>query len=749
MSRQALINWAVQPWQCNNRRQPALKLFSRLALSLSGTFATVTFEYHQIIHEVSDIISPTSQVMNDGIGTMSKKVAAMIASYLGLDHVPCGYQGRIGSAKGFWIIHPDEPARIWIRTYPSQRKWVCDDTDPDHRTFEVHSEVRSLSPAALNTQFIPVLSAQSRDPSDMVQRISEYFEETINYEMAIHKFMDSDNVASYLKWIHADPLAKIDRITTGNIPYLGGLPRNDYERIKFLLSGGFNPMEQRYLFDLIKTMVESRCMGLKEKLRIKIPQSTYAYMTVDFLGVLEEGEIHLGFSKGFQVSEHESVQLLHGEDVLVARSPAHFPSDIQRVKAVFRPELRHLTDVVVFSAKGDRPLADLLSGGDYDGDMAWVCWDERIVQNFENAPPPPDLFLGLEKDEKTFAEIDDSSYQQREDTVDQFLLHAFMFNMNESMLGLCTTYKEYLCYELDSVKEPQIAVLSTLLGYLVDQMKQGYIFGHSEWLQFQDSHGFKPGIRKPQYHEDRWEGTSLPRHVLDHLKFTVALPAIENVLKAFQEQGKQAMYYDPHLSAPSNELEKWCEPVTGALECTQEQNAWKDIRRQLNDDINMMAEYWNDSMAKRDLSYAERVELCHSKFESIQPFASALQRFPTIAHMLQLHLPDSMSTWGFIKASRLFRNASLRKSTTLCTMSFVLAGRQLQQIKAREMARVCGDAVVCMTSEMYAVHQPDRRMIAGLGAHDEAAGYANTSVASHEDLLGRILDDNVLLSMVE
>jgi RNA-dependent RNA polymerase len=50
------------------------------------------------------------------------------------------------------------------------------------------------------------------------------------------------------------------------------------------------------------------------------------------------------------------------------QNPAYLPTDIQRVKAVDKKELAHLTDVIVFSTKGNRSKVSLLSGGDYDGD---------------------------------------------------------------------------------------------------------------------------------------------------------------------------------------------------------------------------------------------------------------------------------------------------------------------------------------------------------------------------------------------
>jgi regulator of nonsense transcripts 1 len=47
---------------------------------------------------------------------------------------------------------------------------------------------------------------------------------------------------------------------------------------------------------------------------------------------------------------------------------ASIPGDLQKFKVVERPELAHLVDCIVFSAQGKRPAADMMSGGDLDGD---------------------------------------------------------------------------------------------------------------------------------------------------------------------------------------------------------------------------------------------------------------------------------------------------------------------------------------------------------------------------------------------
>ncbi|GJC91053.1 putative RNA-dependent RNA polymerase 1 [Colletotrichum liriopes] len=70
---------------------------------------------------------------------------------------------------------------------------------------------------------------------------------------------------------------------------------------------------------------------------------------------------------------------LMGTEVIVTRNPCLHPGDLQKFKLAQRRELSHLIDCVVFSTKGKRPAADLMSGGDLDGDTFFVSWDEKII----------------------------------------------------------------------------------------------------------------------------------------------------------------------------------------------------------------------------------------------------------------------------------------------------------------------------------------------------------------------------------
>jgi len=64
------------------------------------------------------------------------------------------------------------------------------------------------------------------------------------------------------------------------------------------------------------------------------------------------------------------------------QSPALHPDDVQLVQAVILPQssaLWNLRNCIVFSQNGLRDLPSMLSGGDLDGDLYNIIYDEQLM----------------------------------------------------------------------------------------------------------------------------------------------------------------------------------------------------------------------------------------------------------------------------------------------------------------------------------------------------------------------------------
>jgi hypothetical protein len=693
MTVEQLIGWLIQP--AENAQQPYLKLFSRISLGLSRTVPTVVLRDDQIRIMQHDIFSPANNIMNDGIGRISPALALQIRNAMHLDELPSGFQGRIGSAKGFWIrdIY-DTSDEVWIELYPSQRKWKCNFNDEDQRTFEVSSYSKTLEPASLNAQFLPIL--EERVPQRTKKAFKEYIGgllmRSLNDEIESHLAALHDPV-TLMAWVDKSSTSRrLERMREDEVPHMGGLPRSEEDRIQSLVSAGFEPLKQRFLWDLTRKLFKDKCEDLKRRSHIKVGQSAYAYMAIDFWGILAENEVHLGFSSNFSdpVSGWSDT-ILHNTDVLVARAPSHFISDIQKVKAVFKPELAALKDVIVFSVKGNVALADKLSGGDYDGDRAWVCWDQDIVRDFRSAPVPecPDLFKEgfLSKETETYQDILDVHGDK---AFSVFLVRGLDFNTQPGLLGMCTTFKESLCYHRKSISDSVATRQSALLSSLVDQAKEGIVFTAGDFARF------KKGLLKgksepdqPQYKNDTWTGKGRPLHILDYLKFCVMIPAVEKGLAYLSASGKET---NP---------ERWDKDLVLFFDKFNELRTKRNTRvahgmEVLIRDLQFLHKQQQSMASREDITFDVKVRRLCEDFRAISPtgFSDTIKELLTIKHDNSVQHTE----WDLLKASAYF------KLSYRAPFTWYIIGSQLLEIKARAAPKGRTQKVV---SSVYAALKVD------------------------------------------
>lgn len=734
---------------------------------LSRTYPTEVLEEHQIRHRDTDILSTPTEgkapsVMNDGISRISPGLARKIADKLGLTYLPCAFQARLGSAKGMWLIDGDSSGdEVWIETHPSQRKFECNFQDLHHRTFEVRDwPKQKLGPALLNQQLIPILECQADRPREMRDTIAGHLVATLRKKLDTQT-ASLDHPQDCLAWMQQEGMFSSQQDHTDmpddEIPFLGGLPDKRADKIEYLLQSGFD-LKLPLLRREIQSLRQDKMALVMSKHKIEVPCSTYAFMVVDFHGVLQPDEVHVSFSTDFTVDGF-SETLLEGMDVLVARVPAHFPGDIQRVRVVSRPELRKLKNVIVFPTTGHHPLADLLSGGDYDGDKAWICWDQKIVRNFRNASPRPEYdFLRegyLRKQTTTFLDLK-TTHQDDPDgdaACNAFLYMGLSFSMGPKNLGLCTRYKDRLCYMGHAIDSKEVLLLSVLLSNLVDQAKSGIIFTKDDWQRVvsqvlkQPTYLPDPEYTKDKLSDDFINTPASELHILDYLKFIVADEEIRRANKEFDENfGSEAQSKgDFHLTSVANEF----------LEMHHRSPIFEPLSSQI---VALAAEY-SAAMASYESSqkYKEAINRIYLKWIGIPPppevrHSAALTQLwaqsPWVKDMTNAPEDAKWSApfgpWNLLKASMTFKNLYARNEKFIWNV----AGRQLAFIKASVLsssANLAHTSPVFMVPHMAAVMKPNTKKILALSAQRKQAAGAD-SMSMLEGVMdfddeGTVIDD--------
>ncbi|ELR03707.1 hypothetical protein VC83_06038 [Pseudogymnoascus destructans] len=700
-----LLNWLIPFYLEKNQKQPYLKLFSRISLGLSKTYATIPLRATEITFVRYDYCSKSGEVMNDGCGQISRKLAHHIAQKLKLDYTPSAFQARIGGAKGMWIVDvKDFGDKTNIKIYPSQVKWDNNSffVDPSHRIFEVICWSRPVRSATLNLQFLPILEDRGRNNGKgMRDALSRVLENGLTYEISRQReAMDSPQ--AFRKWVRETAPRITDRNKLGQVGYEAGLPKSQGEKMNLLLDAGFNPKELCFLRDLAWKANVARGEILKKKLNISVGRSAYMLMVVDFAGILGPREVHVGFSTAFKDESTDFCDtILSNMDILVARSPAHYTSDIQKVRAVFKPELSALKDVIVFSTRGDFPLAGELSGGDYDGDIAWVCWQTEIVSEFENAKMPicSDMVKEgyITKNSTTYAEL---ASKNPGHTIDAFLANSFDFNLKQNMLGICTNFKEKLCYAKKSVACDEAVFLSTLLSSLVDQAKQGYSFTDSDWERLK-AEKIRGPVREPNYKRPAFNGNLRgDMHLIDHLKFRVAQKTIDDTLADLHTNLQTPEHWDDDVV----QLAKF------ARKEAETSDEWAALLRALDADIKPIHNLWQKHSCppKEDKEsktwFLKAIDEVYQQWRAIKPAMDT----PFTRLLTMPYLTDAgLSTWELLKASILFRRSYVS------TMVWWLAGKQIAHLKAMSKGPVS------VIPTMYAMLKPDNTFVKSLQVGDE------------------------------
>ena len=149
-----------------------------------------------------------------------------------------------------------------------------------------------------------------------------------------------------------------------------------------MLMNGFDS-EQKTIRRLVKEE-HTKMLNKREeqRCRILIPESRLLFGVCDPTakngkpGLIREGCCFVRITHDI---DGEAKTLVNTE-VLVTRNPCLHPGDLQKLRTVDVPAFSHLVDCIVFPTQGRRPSADLMSGGDLDGDKCKLAIDNPSLR---------------------------------------------------------------------------------------------------------------------------------------------------------------------------------------------------------------------------------------------------------------------------------------------------------------------------------------------------------------------------------
>ncbi|KAF7353316.1 RNA-dependent RNA polymerase [Mycena sanguinolenta] len=326
------------------------KYAARLGLSFSSTIATEEIDPADIM-ELPDLFADDGSLTSDGSGLIRDSYCSKLCTLVDIPSDTAVLQIRQGGKKGTLVRCPDD---LFDQLCGSSNKKIAYRRSMikyagGPQMLEVQSVSRPPKSGRLNKQFIILLHTRGISLSVFEELLQTQLEEinkiTIDREKALE-------------------------CVRGELDAEGGAFYQDlYE---MLLAG--HDMSEPYLATLLRRFQNTSWKALREKLHISVKDSGNMFGVVDQCGILQEGEVYI------------NLRGPHVGPVAVMRNPAHDPAGIRVLEAVNKPELKHLTNCIVFSATGAHSETDRMGGGDLDGDQYYVIFNPLLIPQ---AHPPP------------------------------------------------------------------------------------------------------------------------------------------------------------------------------------------------------------------------------------------------------------------------------------------------------------------------------------------------------------------------
>ncbi|KAM5539858.1 hypothetical protein V8D89_006361 [Ganoderma adspersum] len=408
-----------------------------------------------------DMEPPPEYIYTDGCGWINDAALSAIARHMGLKEWPTAVQGRFGGAEGLWVLHPEDQSstpKIWIRESQVKIKLDFNNLHPAHSIFELLG-VSRVTPSRLSRAVILNLAHNGVPKETFVGLMKDMIDEEVK------PLMEWSGPKAMLLLSKAIESLKIGRgwmkyELNDQSPGSTAQPRRTIHNVVLdLLQAGFHPLKLEHLSDLLKKMVKLGMDNIIRDFHFSVHGCARAFIIPDPYGVLREGEIHFKSTKPFDYVDDLNPHLLLG-DVLIYCNPCVLPSDVQKVKAVECEALSAYTDVVVVPIVGPRSFASYLAGADYNGDVAVVVYDDRLVKSFG---PPPLTLEPCNFVDDNFEEL--SAMQQ---ATKNFLSRLF----GTAPIGLYRRFCDGSTYEY-GYDAPETIRLAFMFRKLLDSQKTG------------------------------------------------------------------------------------------------------------------------------------------------------------------------------------------------------------------------------------------------------------------------------------
>lgn len=470
----------------------------QLFSSSRQTFEVSSYDV-EVIPDIEVTTDGTKYIFSDGIGKISTRFARQVAKLIGLDpaHPPSAFQIRYGGYKGVITIDPTSFFNLSLR--PSMKKFESKST-----MLNITNWSKS-QPCYVNREIISLLS-------------------TLGIKDEAFESMQQDD------------MHESDGMLTNKeaaLSVLGKIGGGDTKTAADMLLQGYEPSSEPYLLMILKAHRANRLTDIRTRCKIHVQKGRVLIGCLDETCKLEYGQVYIRITKNRKEQKYSEQPFFCNDDgktavivgkVAITKNPCLHPGDVRVLEAVYDPGLdaRGLIDCVVFPQRGERPHPNECSGGDLDGDLFFITWDDKLIP--EKVDAPMDYTA-------TRPRIMDHAV-----TLEEIQKHFVSYMINDTLGAISTAHLIHADRDPLKARSPECVQLAALHSMAVDFAKTGAPAEMPLALRPREFPDFMERWERPMYVSNGVLG-KLYRAALRH----------EEDAEALLPAGSPSCVYDPDL----------------------------------------------------------------------------------------------------------------------------------------------------------------------------------------------------------
>ncbi|CAH9108035.1 unnamed protein product [Cuscuta epithymum] len=454
----------IRDWMgCFNKIRSVSKCAARMGQLFSTSLQTVEVhpQHVEVIPDVEVTCDGVEYCFSDGIGKISEDFAMQVAQSCGLNHTPSAFQIRYGGYKGVIAVDRNSFCKLSLRS--SMLKF---------ESKNIMLNITKWSDAMscyLNREIVILLSTLGIE--------DRVFEDLQEAHMSLLGNMLTDRQAA---------LDVLESMGGGEIKRV---------LVKMLLQG-LKPNVEPYLSMMLQSHFENQLSDLKTRCRISVPKGRIVVGCLDETGILNYGQVYARLTlnnielqcgeQSFFHKVDDTTAIVKGR-VVVTKNPCLHPGDVRVLEAVCEVALkeRGLVDCIVFPQKGERPHPNECSGGDLDGDLYFISWDQNLIPN------------------QTVKPMDYTGRSPRimdhDVTMEEIQRFFVDYLINDTLGAISTAHLVHADREPQKALSPKCLQLATLHSMAVDFAKTGAPAEMPMYLKPREFPDFLERWEKPMY----------------------------------------------------------------------------------------------------------------------------------------------------------------------------------------------------------------------------------------------------------